>query len=97
VVVFDAADVLEKQGEAGGSGIFSHDGKTGRTFGIRFGGGSGATFDRRVEFAELLEKTEGAFGGGSVAQAEIVFFDLIGGQLKDGNLGEGHNRRPERF
>jgi hypothetical protein len=39
-----------------------------------------------VEFAELFEETElaleGAFGGDCVAQAEVVFFDLIGGPVE---------------
>jgi len=44
---------------------------------------------RPLEFVELFEETEfaleGAFGGGCVAKAEIVFFDLVGVQLN----GEG--------
>ena len=91
---FDAADVLEKQGEAGGTGrIFTHDGETGLRFGSGFGIGFGGFFlggffrgGRPVEFVELFEETEfaleGAFGGGCIAKAEVVFFDFVGGPVE---------------
>ena len=54
-------------------------------FFFRFRGGFWGWFGA-VGFVELLEQAEfaleGAFGGGFVAQGEIVLFDLIGGPVE---------------
>ncbi len=54
----------------------------------RFGfgvGGFGRCRHGGVEFTELFEETEsaleGAFGRGSVAKEEVVFFDILGGPI----------------
>jgi hypothetical protein len=87
---FDAVfEHFEGDDDAGGTvWIFTQDEDFGFGvgFGVGFGGGSGfGSGGSGVEFAELFEETEGAlegaFGGGSVAKQEVVFFDVGGGPI----------------
>ena len=91
--VFDAVDEFVNDEEAGwAAGVFAEHPKFG--FGFVAGAEQGSEFGFRgswvdgagcgggMELAELLEDTEGAleraFGGGSVAEEEVVFLQIRG-------------------
>ena len=94
--VFDAVDDFVKDEEAGwAAGVFAEHPEFGFGFvagteeGAEFGfGGSGLGWAAfvGVGFAELFEEAEcaleGALGGGSIAQEEVVLLDIFGGPIR---------------
>jgi hypothetical protein len=93
--VFDAVSDFVKNAQASGAGgVFAGDEEFGFFVFIEFGGFGGANFLVGVEFAELFEITEfalkGAFGGGFVAEEEIVLLDFIGQPVEGREAAQDH-------